>query len=136
MLYSVAVKMNMSEVTLHEDDFNLQDFFPKAIPYHLQTFIEYRVKLILKENTTFNGGEIKFVNTCIKMNGKVKGTKLSMFLIPTENMVLDFQSGGYISSNYKGRVLVKLGNYSNKTIKLQSGTPVGYIVMTPYSLEM
>ena len=58
-----------------------------------------------------------------------------MFLIPTENMRLDFQSGGYISTNYKGRVLVKLANYSGKIVKLQSGTPVGYIVLTPYSLE-
>ena len=58
-----------------------------------------------------------------------------MFLIPAENMRLDFQSGGYISGNYKGRVLVKLANYSGKIMKLNSGTPVGYIVLTPYSLE-
>ena len=69
------------------------------------------------------------------LDGKLKGTKLSMFLIPMENMPLDFQSGGYIAGNYKGRVLVKLANYSAKSIKLQSGTPIGYIVLTPYSLE-
>ena len=40
------------------------------------------------------------------------------------------------STNSQGpRVLVKLANYSEKTIKLQSGTPVGYVVLTPYSLE-
>jgi dUTPase len=127
--------MEMSELALPEEDYNLQEFFPKTIRYDLQSLIEHRVKLILKENTTFNGGEIKVVNTCIMLNGKLKGNKLSMFLIPAENMRLDFQSGGYISSNYKGRVLVKLANYSGKIIKLQSGTPVGYIVLTPYSLE-
>ena len=126
--------MDISELALPEDDFNLQDFFPKSIPYHLQNLIEHRVKLILKENTCFRGGDIKVVNTCCILNGKLKGTKLSMFLIPMENMPLDFQSGGYIASNYKGRVLVKLANYSEKTIKLQSGTPVGYVVLTPYSL--
>ena len=127
--------MDISELALPEEDYNLEEFFPKKISYDLLPYIEHRVKLILKENTTFHGGDIKVVNTCCILNGKVKGTKLSMFLIPMENMPLDFQSGGFISSNYKGRVLVKLANYSAKSIKLQSGTPIGYIVMTPYSLE-
>ena len=125
--------MDISELALSEEDYNLEEFFPKKIPYNLLPYIEHRVKLILKENTTFHGGDIKVVNTCCMLNGK--GTKLSMFLIPMENMPLDFQSGGYIASNYKGRVLVKLANYSEKTIKLQSGTPVGFVVLTPYSLE-
>ena len=127
--------MDISELALPEEDYNLEDFFPKKISYDLLPYIEHRVKLILKENTTFHGGDIKVVNTCCILNGKVKGTKLSMFLIPMENMPLDFQSGGFISSNYKGRVLLKLANYSAKSIKLQAGTPIGYIVMTPYSLE-
>ena len=125
--------MDISELALSEEDYNLEEFFPKKIPYNLLPYIEHRVKLILKENTTFHGGDIKVVNTCCMLNGK--GTKLSMFLIPMENMPLDFQSGGYIASNYKGRVLVKLANYSVNSMKLQSGTPIGYIVMTSYSLE-
>ena len=125
--------MDISELALSEEDYKLEEFFPKKIPYNLLPYIEHRVKLILKENTTFHGGDIKVVNTCCMLNGK--GTKLSMFLIPMENMPLDFQSGAYIASNYKGRVLVKLANYSAKSIKLQSGTPIGYIVLTPYSLE-
>ena len=127
--------MDISELAQPEGDYNLEEFFPKKIPYNLLPYIEHRVKLILKENTTFHGGDIKVVNTCCMLNGKLKGTKLSMFLIPMENMPLDFQSGGYIASNYKGRVLVKLANYSAKSLKLQSGTPIGYIVLTPYSLE-
>lgn len=127
--------MDICELAVVEDDYNLEDFFPKKIPYHLRPFIEHRVKLILKENTSFRGGEMKIVNTCCMLNGKLKGVNLSMFLIPAENTSLDFQSVGYISSNYRGRVLVKLANYSGKSIKLQSGTSIGYIVMTPYSLE-
>ena len=127
--------MNMDELALPEDDHDLQDYFPKPVPYHLQSQIEYRVKLILKENTTFYGGEMKVVNTSMKISGKLKGTKLSMFLIPIENLVLDFQSGGYISTSYKGRVMPKLANYSSKSIQLQSGTAIGYLVMQPYSLE-
>ena len=118
-----------------EEDYTLQDFFPKTIPYHLQHLMEHRIKLILKEDTLFLGGEIKVVNTCCVLNKKIQGNKLSMFLIPQENNPLTFESGGYINSNYKGRVLVKLANYSSNTIKLQSGSPVGYIVMQPYSLD-
>ena len=44
-----------------------------------------------------------------------------MFLIPGENMLgFDFQSGGYISADFKGRVLMKLARYSAQKIKLQS----------------
>ena len=67
----------------------------------------------------------------------MKGTQLSMYLIPAENMLgLDFQSSGFISEDFKGRVVVKLANYSAQKIKLQSVIHFGYIVMTPYSLEM
>ena len=125
----------MNELALPDEDYTLKEFFPKTIPYHLQPLIEHRIQLILKENTTFHGGDIKVVNTCCMLNGELKRTKLSMFLIPTENLGLVFESGGYISNSYKGRVVVKLANHSGKTFKLQSGTPVGYLVLQPYSLE-
>ena len=127
--------MDMNELIQTEEDYDLQEFFPKAIPYHLQPLIEHRIKLLSKEDTVFYGGEIKLVDTCCVMNKKMKGTKLSMFLIPSENMTLVFESGGYVSENYKGRILLKLANYSSKIIQLQSGTPIGYLVLQPYSLE-
>ena len=127
--------MDMNELIQTEEDYDLQEFFPKAIPYHLQPLIEHRIKLLSKEDTVFYEGEIKLVDTCCVMNKKMKGTKLSMFLIPSENMTLVFESGGYVSENYKGRILLKLANYSSKIIQLQSGTPIGYLVLQPYSLE-
>ena len=127
--------MDMSELIQTEEDYNLHDFFPKTISYNLQPLMEYRIKLLSKEDTVFYGGEIKLVNTCCVLSKKIKGTKLSMFLIPFENMPLVFESGGYISENYKGRILLKLANYSSKIIQLQSGTPIGYLVLQPYSLE-
>ena len=127
--------MDMNELIPTEEDYDLQEFFPKAIPYHLQPLIEHRIKLLSKEDTVFYGGEIKLVDTCCVMNKKMKGTKLSMFLIPSENMTLVFESGGYVSENYKGRILLKLANYSSKIIQLQSGTPIGYLVLQPFSLE-
>ena len=127
--------MDINDLTPPEEDYDLQEFFPKRIPYNIVPLIEFRVKLLSKDNTIFHGGEIKVINTCCMLNGKLKGIKLSMFLIPIENTPLDFQSRGYISNNYKGRVLVKLANYSVNSIRLHSGTPIAYIVLTPYSLD-
>ena len=127
--------MELNEDIRTEDDCDLLQFFPKTIPYNLQPLMEHRIKLLSKEDTVFYGGEIKLVDTCCVLNKKIKGTKLSMFLIPSENMPLVFESGGYISENYKGRILLKLANYSSKTTQLQSGTPIGYLVLQPYSLE-
>ena len=124
--------MDMNELIPTEEDYDLQEFFPKAIPYHLQPLIEHRIKLLSKEDTVFYGGEIKLVDTCCVMNKKIKGAKLSMFLIPSENLPLVFESGGYISENFKGRIVLKLANYSSKIIQLQSGINLGYIVMQPY----
>ena len=127
--------MELNEVIQTEEDYDLQEFFPKTIPYHLQPLMEHRIKLLSKEDTLFYGGEIKLINTCCMLNKKIKGTKLSMFLIPHENMSLVFESGGYISENFKGRIVLKLANYSSKIIQLQSGTPIGYLVLQPFSLE-
>ena len=72
--------MDMSELIQTEEDYTLQDFFPKRIPYHLQPLMEHRIKLLSKEDTVFYGGEIKLVDTCCVLSKKIKGTKLSMFL--------------------------------------------------------
>ena len=126
--------MDMNELIQTEEDYDLQEFFPKAIPYHLQPLMEHRIKLLSKEDTVFSGGEIKLVDTCCVLNKKIKGTKLSMFLIPCENMPLVFESAGYISESFRGRILLKLANYSSNTIKLLSGSSIGYLVLQPHSL--
>ena len=117
-----------------EDDYNLQDLFPEPVPYHLHHLIEYRIKLLLKNDAVFIPGESQVVNTTCMMKGK-SHQKLSMHLIPFENLPLSFESGGYISRKYSGRVVTKLTNYTAKSVKLNSGTPVGYIVMQPFSLN-
>ena len=40
-----------------EEDHNLQDFFPEQVPYHLHHLIEYRIKLLLKNDALFIPGE-------------------------------------------------------------------------------
>ena len=117
-----------------EEDYNLEDFFPKPLPYPIHHLIEYRIKILLKNNTVFTPGETQVVNTSCMLKGKIR-VAMSMHLIPFENLPLGFESGGYISRKYSGRVVIKLTNYSTHTVKLNSGTPVGYIVMQPFSLN-
>lgn len=117
-----------------EEDHNLQDFFPEQVPYQLHHLIEYRVKLLLKNDALFLPGETQVVNTSCILRGKIRRA-MSMHLIPYENLPLSFESGGYISRKYSGRVVTKLTNYSVNSVKLSSGTPVGYIVVQPFSLN-
>ena len=70
-----------------EDDYNLDDFFPKSIAEALHPFIE----LVMKEDLLFLRGESQLVNTSCVIKGKNKskgGGKLSMHLIPCETLPL------------------------------------------------
>ena len=58
-----------------------------------------------------------------------------MYPVPYDTLPLSFESGGYVDGNFKGRVMVKLTNYSTKKMKLNSGTSIGYIAMQPFSME-
>jgi len=98
-----------------EDDQTLQDFFPEQVPYHLQHLIEYRIKLLLKNDALFIPGETQVVNTSCVLGGKIRRA-MSMHLIPYENLPLSFESGGNISRKYSGRVLTKLTNYSVNSV--------------------
>ena len=40
-----------------EDDCILENFFLKPLPEHLQPFMEHRIKLVLKTDAIFRGGE-------------------------------------------------------------------------------
>ena len=126
----------MAESMMHEaeEDHYLEDFFPKAIPYHLQPLIGHRIKLQAKSDNVVLPGESKMVNSSCVIQGK-KRAKLSMFLTPHESLPLSFESGGYIDQKYAGRVIIKITNYANKKIYLNAGTSIGYIVVQPYSLE-
>ena len=121
-----------------EDDYNLDDFFPQSIAEALHPFIEHRIKLVMKEDLLFLRGESQLVNTSCVIKGKNKskgGGKLSMHLVPCETLPLSLESAGYIDSSFKGRIVLKLTNYSGEIKRFCSGTPVGYIVLRPFSLE-
>ena len=72
-----------NEIHEVQDDFILEDFFPKSFPQYLHPFIEYRIHLIMKEDILFHVEVTQHVNTTCMINGKLqsKREKLSMFLV-------------------------------------------------------
>ena len=62
-----------------ENDYILGDFFPKSLPYPLQHLIEYRIKLVTKENIVLIGGESQLVDTCCVIKKK---NSLTMHIKP------------------------------------------------------
>jgi hypothetical protein len=126
--------MNISD--LHEnieDDYYISSFFPVEVQYHLQPLIEHRIKLVLKQTVIFHSGESQNVETsCILDSRK---TKFSLTLKQYEHLPVTFESVGTISSKFKGRIKVKLTNYSCQTMKMFAGSTVGYIVLQPFSLK-
>ena len=134
---------NMSEnmLTDVEEDHYLEEFFPKPVPYHLLPLIEHRIKLLCKSDVTINAGEIQVVNTsCIIKEKSCKNSvktlqKLSMYMLPYESLPLSFESSGYIDQKFTGRLMVKVGNFTHKKIRLSAGTPIAYIAMALHSIE-
>lgn len=53
-----------------EDDHYLEDFFPKTIAYNLRPLIDYRIKLLSKNDTMLLPGETQAVNTSCVIKGK------------------------------------------------------------------
>ena len=126
--------MSENMVTDVEEDYFLEQFFPKPVPYHLLPLIEHRIKLLCKRDVTINPGEIQVINTACVIKGKSR-KKLSMYLLPYENLPLAFESAGYIDQSYTGRLMVKVGNSTHKKIQLSSGSPLAYLAMASYSIE-
>ena len=111
--HSVLIKMDFDEVCFQRseiEDYNIEDLVisPDSINKHL---IEYRVKVLLKDDIKVHPGEDILVNTaCIIQNGI---TEYCMHILKNEKIPLTLTSEGYISELFNGRVVVKLANYKN-----------------------
>ena len=118
-----------------EDDYYISAFFPVEVQYHLQPLVEHRIKLLLKQTVIFHTGESQNVETsCILDDRKIR-TKLCLTLKQYEHLPVTFESGGSISSRFKGRIRVKLTNYSCENIKMFGESTVGYIVLKAVILK-
>ena len=93
-----------------QEDYELNSTFPPKAPYHLRHLIEFRLQLLLKENLSISPGETKLVATACNITEKLP--RLSIYIKAPEKLPLLFESEGYVSHKYRGRIFVKVTNYS------------------------
>ena len=89
-----------------EPDYMVGPSFPREPNHDLQHLIDYRVKLLLKEDTLFEPSESQFVATCCNIS--CKSPNLSMPIKGYEDLPLIFESEGIVSSKNNGTVYVRL----------------------------
>ena len=107
--------------------------FPKQPKKKLKHLIEYRIKLLLKDEVLIEAGETQLVATSCKIERR--SSDLCLLIKPPENLPFTFGSEGYIHGGFHGRVLIKLTNYCAEPRKILPGAVVGYIILSPYGLE-
>ena len=106
-------------------DYKIEDLVnpPDPSSKHL---IDYRVKLLLKEDIRLSPGyEILTETACIITEGVAD---FCLHIVKNGNIPLTLLSEGYISEFFNGRVMVKLANYISEIVRLCGGTEVGFII--------
>ena len=116
-----------------EPDYMVGPSFPREPEHDLRHLIDYRIKLLLKEDLLLEPSDSQLVATCCKIS--CKSPNLSMHLKGYENLPVTFESDGIVSQKFNGTVFVKLSNFKNNQVKLPSGAIVGYLILQPYSLS-
>ena len=120
------------EVVDRTVDFEINSTFPRQPENALKHLIDYRIKLLLKDDVFLEAGESQFVATTCKITRKPG--ELCIHLKPSESLPVTFESKGYIHGAFRGRIMIKLTNYSGEVQKILAGTEAGYAILTPYVL--
>ena len=123
----------LSDYEESESDYEISSTFPTIPEENLRHLIDYRIKLLLKNEVTLNPSESELVPTACTISRR--RPKLAMHLKACEHLPVAFESDGFVCPKYCGVVSVKLTNYSNTTVNLAPGTVLGYIVLQPFALE-
>ena len=116
-----------------EPDYTIDSSFPQEPEYGLRHLIDYRIKLLLKDEIVLESSETPLVATCCKISKK--SPNLSMHLKGYEHLPVSFENEGIISSKFQGFVYVKLTNYSSNKVVIAPGAIVGYLILQPFSLS-
>ena len=116
-----------------QTDYDISSVLPNQPQEKLRHLIDYRIKLLLRNDVTLRSSESQLVNTACKISKICP--KLSMHLKAGDHLPVVFESEGFICPSYTGLVSVKLTNYSNIDVKLSSGIVLGYIILQPFALE-
>ena len=115
------------------EDYVINASFPKQPKNTLKHLIEYRIKLLLKDEVLIEAGETQLVATSCKIERR--SSDLCLLIKPPENLPFTFGSEGYIHGGFHGRVLIKLTNYCAHPRKILPGAVVGYVILSPHGLE-
>ena len=115
-----------------QEDYELNSTFPPKAPYCLRHLIEFRLQLLLKENLSISPGETKLVATACNITEKLP--RLSLYIKAPEKLPLLFESEGYVSHKYRGRIFVRVTNYSTQCVSLPTSTNIGYLLVQNSSL--
>ena len=132
----IQMNMDMAEFQRSENldnDYEIKSSFPVEVEYHLRHLIEYRIKLLLKDRVVIEPGESKLVKTACILPKRLPN--LSIHLKGNKELPLAFESDGYISPKFKGRLSVKLTNYTKNQIHLYEAVTVGYCFLQPFALS-
>ena len=121
------------EVVDNTADYEINSTFPRQPENALKHLIDYRIKLFLKDDVFLEAGDHQLVATTCKITRKCGD--LCIHLKPSETLPVTFESEGYISSGFRGRILIKLTNYSGEDRKIPAGTEAGYMILSPFALE-
>ncbi len=115
------------------EDYVINASFPKQPKNKLKHLIEYRIKLLVKEEVLMEAGETQLVPTSCKIERR--SSDLCMLIKQPEDLPFTFGSEGYIRPGFHGQVWIKLTNYSAETRKILPGALVGYVILSPHGLE-
>ena len=86
----------------------------------------------VKENLSISPGETKLVATACNITEKLP--RLSIYIKAPEKLPLLFESEGYVSHKYRGRIFVRVTNYSPQCVSLPTSTNIGYLLVQKSSL--
>ena len=105
--------------------------FPPKPPPPFLNIVDYRIRLMLKENTSIRGGECKRVLTTCKLTQDLPN--FTMFLKRNEDLPLLFDHQVFIPHNQRGKyITLNLTNTSSEIVRLPTGICVGYLHLNAY----
>ena len=121
------------EVVDRTADFEINSTFPRQPENALKHLIDYRIKLLLKDDVFLEAGADQLLATTCKITRKCGD--LGIHLKPSETLPVTFESEGYIHDSYRGRIMIKLTNYSGEARTIPAGAEAGYAILTPGVLK-
>ena len=111
-----------------ENDYDIADM-PIYAQYHTRNLIEFRIKLYLKNNVVIYPGAEQVVQTCCLIT--VQPPHLTMHIKIGERMPVVLETEGVLAPAFRGRICVRLNNFSISPITITRNVIIGYLIIQP-----